>query len=360
MQTRELEALGRAPRLDFIQGPTPIQRLDRLEQVLGEGLNGVRLFAKRDDFMALGGGGNKLRKLEFLLGDARAQGCDTFITVGGIQSNHARLSAAASARAGLACELVLNRQVPRTDEEYRRNGNVLLDGLFGATVHELPGDEDPLAFARERAAQLEREGRRPYAVGSGGSSPTGCLGYAACAYEIARQEERIAGGFARVVLPNASSGTHAGLAAGFTALGRDPGILRAFTTSAPAEQARRQTLDIARATLALLRPDPDASLALEAIDVAPDQLGDGYGIPTAAMFEAVRLLARTEGLLLDPVYGGKAFAGLLADVRAGAYPTGAAVLFLMTGGTPGLFAYRPAFDDQPERAGSTRVNERLP
>jgi L-cysteate sulfo-lyase len=149
------------------------------------------------------------------------------------------------------------------------------------------------------------------------------------------------------VLPNASSGTHAGLAAGFAALGRDPGILRAFTTSAPAEQARRRTLDFARATFALLRPDPGRSLALEAIDVAPDQLGDGYGIPTAAMFAAVRLLGRTEGLLLDPVYGGKAFAGLLADVRAGTYPPGAAVLFLMTGGTPGLFAYRPAFDDLP-------------
>lgn len=343
MRRREIEALGRMPRLDLIGGPTPIQRLDRVEHILGDELRGVRLFAKRDDFMALGGGGNKLRKLEFLLGDARARGCDTFITVGGIQSNHARLSAAAAARAGLACELVLNQQVPRFDEEYRRNGNVLLDGLFGATVHELRGDADPLAFAQERAAQLERDGRRAYVVGSGGSSPTGCLGYAACAQEIAQQEEDVAGGFARVVLPNASSGTHAGLAAGFAALGRDPIVLRAFTTSAPAEQARRRTLDFARATLALLRPD--VSLALESIEVVPDQLGEGYGIPTAAMFDAVRLLARAEGLLLDPVYSGKAFAGLLADVRAGTYPRGAAVLFLMTGGTPGLFAYRPAFDD---------------
>ena len=202
-----------------------------------------------------------------------------------------------------------------------------------------------MAFAHERAARLERDGRRAYVAGSGGSSPTGCLGYAACAQEIAQQEERVAGGFARIVLPNASSGTHAGLAAGFAALGRDPIVLRAFTTSAPAEQARRRTLDFARATLALLHLD--APLALESIDVAPGQLGEGYGIPTAAMFEAVRLLARTEGLLLDPVYSGKAFAGLLADVRAGAFPPGAAVLFLMTGGTPGLFAYRPAFDDRP-------------
>jgi L-cysteate sulfo-lyase len=329
------------PRFALLDGPTPIQRLHRLEQALGESAGGVRLFVKRDDLMGIGGGGNKLRKLEFLLGVALAQGCDTFVAIGGIQSNHARLSAAAAARAGLACELVLTRMVPRDDEEYRRNGNLLLDGLFGATIHEPPGDADALAFAEARAAALRALGRRPYVVGLGGSTPLGCLGYAECAREIVAQEE--AGGvrFARIVVPNGSSGTHAGLVAGMAALRAGPARIRAFAVLAPQQDTQRTTLRLARETLALL--DADAPLGPEAIDVRGDQRGDGYGIPTTAMFEAVRLMARTEGLLLDPVYGGKAFAGLLADLRRGAVEAGD-VLFIMTGGIPGLFAYRPAFE----------------
>jgi L-cysteate sulfo-lyase len=292
--------------------------------------------------MGLGGGGNKLRKLEFLMGDALAQRCDTFITTGGIQSNHGRLSAAAVARVGLSCELVLIRVVPRDDEEYRRNGNVLLDGIFGAKVHELPATANALTFAEERATTLKAAGRRSYVVGSGGSSPIGCLGYAVCAREIAEQEKAVAGGFAHIVVPNGSAGTHAGLAAGFAALRMDSARVRSFAVFAAAENARRTTLDLARATLSLL--DRDASIEATAIDVVGDQRGDGYGIPTPAMFEAVRLMARTEGLLLDPVYSGKAFAGVLADIRSGAYRSGDAVFFIMTGGVPGLFAYRPAFE----------------
>ena len=159
----------------------------------------MRLFVKRDDVMGVGGGGNKLRKLEFLIGEALAQGCDTFITTGGIQSNHARLSAAAAARAGLACELVLTNMVPRDDEDYQRNGNVLLDGLFGAKVHALPRDSDPLAFAQRRAAELGAQGRKAYVVGAGGSSPVGCLGYADCAREIAEQEAALSFTFSRIV-----------------------------------------------------------------------------------------------------------------------------------------------------------------
>ncbi|QPC95029.1 pyridoxal-phosphate dependent enzyme [Mesorhizobium sp. INR15] len=236
-------------RFSLLEGPTPIQRLHRLEQEIGEVLKGVRLFVKRDDLMGLGGGGNKLRKLEFLMGDALAQRCDTFITTGGIQSNHGRLSAAAAARAGLSCELVLTRVVPRDDEEYRRNGNILLDGILGAKVHELPATANALTFAKERATALKAEGRRSYVVGLGGSSPVGCLGYAICAREVAEQEKAVPGGFARIVIPNGSAGTHAGLAAGFAALRMDPAKVRSFTISAEAEDARRTTLDLARATL---------------------------------------------------------------------------------------------------------------
>nr|WP_246348399.1 D-cysteine desulfhydrase family protein [Sphingomonas aerophila] len=329
----------RHPRLPLLEGPTPIQRLSRLEHALGVA-DGPGLYVKRDDLMGLGGGGNKLRKLEYLLGEARAQGCDTFITTGARQSNHARLSAAASARAGMACELVLTDTVPRDDEAYRRNGNVLLDRLFGATVHRHPAGTDALAAAQDRAAALTVAGRRPYVVGSGGSSPLGCLGYAACAAEIKRQEGELGLRFARVVIPNGSSGTHAGLAAGLKALGDDPARVTSFTVLAPLCNAIENSRQLAERTLHLL--DPDAAIQEADIVVRGDQLGGGYGVPTEAMFDAVRLVARTEGLLLDPVYGGKAFAGLLAAIDSGEWREGGPLLFVMTGGLPGLFAYEPA------------------
>lgn len=329
---------ARLGAVSLLTHPSPIERLERLEEALG---TQVQIYVKRDDVAGIGGGGNKLRKLEFLFGDALARGCDTFVTTGGIQSNHARLSAAASARMGLACELMLADLVPRHDADYRANGNVLLDGLFGARVHLLPGEGDALAAAHARADQLRAEGKRPYVVGAGGSSPLGALGYAACAWEILQQERALGLRFARILIPNGSSGTHAGLAAGMAAAGEDPARVQSFTVLAPVEAAHRATATLARAVLenaALPGIIEDA-----AIQIDGSHRGPGYGIPTDAMLEAVRLLARTQGLLLDPVYSGKAFAGLIAAIRAGAYAPGEAVLYVMTGGVPGLFAYREAF-----------------
>jgi L-cysteate sulfo-lyase len=331
--------LEQRPRYALLEGWTPIQRLERLERAIGRS-GGPGIYVKRDDLMGLGGGGNKLRKLEFLIGDALAQGCDTFITTGARQSNHARLSAAAAARAGMACELVLNDTVARDDEAYRRNGNVLLDDLFGATIHRGPRDADALMVAQERGAELLAMGCRPYVVGSGGSSPVGCLGYAACAFEIVEQERELGFSFDRIVVPNGSSGTHAGLVAGLKALGNEASRVISFTVLAPLEKAAETARRLATETLALL--DPKQVLDDGDIAVLGDQLGEGYGVPTAEMFDAVRLLARSEGLLLDPVYGGKAFAGLLAGLRSGAWDEGP-LLFVMTGGIPGLFAYEPAF-----------------
>ncbi|GEP11404.1 D-cysteine desulfhydrase family protein [Methylobacterium gnaphalii] len=337
--------LSRFPRIDLIGGPTPIQPLDGLSHHLGEGLNGVRLFVKRDDIGPVGGGGNKLRKLEFLLGQARASGADTVISVGALQSNHARLTAAAAARCGFRCELFLTRSVPREDPDYTGNGNRLLHELFGARVHLLPGEADSLAAATARAAELEGEGRRVAVFPSGGSSALGSLGYASCIAEILEQSSALGIGFRRVVTANGSSGTHAGLAAGLAALGRDPRLAKSYTVLAPLDEARRITLGKARDALALLGIDRAISDAEIVIDGAAR--GEGYGIPTDGMREAVTLMAQTEGMLLDPVYSGKAFAGLLADVRAGAYRPGDAVLFLMTGGVPGLFAYRGEFGVRP-------------
>jgi L-cysteate sulfo-lyase len=339
MQAIGFPNIDRFARIALLDGPTPIQKLARLCQAIGPEV--CDLYVKRDDLPNIGGGGNKLRKLEFLIGEAQTQGADTFITVGGLQSNHARLTAAATSRAGMACELVLTRQVPRDDVDYEHNGNILLDELFGANVHTLPGSVDPLTFAENRAAQLRAEGHRVYVVGPGGSSPVGCLGYALCAREIAEQTREMNLDFRSVIVPNGSSGTHAGLAAGYAAMSLSPRSIRSYTVLAPGDHARATTFEKASATLALL--DDGATISPEEIDVDEHHRGDGYGIPTDEMLEAVRLMARTEGLLLDPVYSGKAFAGLLSDIRNGFYHRGENVLFIMTGGTPGLFAYRRTF-----------------
>ncbi len=324
------------PRIALFDAPTPIQRLERVENALG--LTGARLFVKRDDLMGLGGGGNKLRKLEFLLGAAIAKDCDTFITTGARQSNHARLSAAAAARMGLKAELMLTDTVPREDPSYLHNGNQLLDGLFGATVNHLPRGTDSLAAAQARAEALRAEGRKVYVVGSGGSSPVGALGYVSCAAEIREQEAELGLRFGSVIVANGSHGTHAGLAAGMAASGDDPKRVLSFTVLAELAEAERGTLALANETLALLR---GAALGMEDIRIDGSQRGEAYGIPTEAMLAAVRLMARAEGLLIDPVYSGKAFAGVLAGLRDGSL-TGD-VLFVMTGGTPGLYAYQPAF-----------------
>jgi L-cysteate sulfo-lyase len=329
--------LSRFPRHALLDGPTPIQHLPRLSKLLG----GANLFVKRDDLTGLGGGGNKLRKLEFLMGEAIASGADTIMTVGARQSNHARLTAAAAARAGLQCELVLTRAVPRFDRDYLENGNILLDELFGARLHDLPGNANALQYAEARANELRAQGRNVYICPLGGSSAVGCLGYADCAAELLTQSDTEGLAFDRIVVPNGSGGMQAGLIAGFVALGLSPSPIAAFTVLGNGEHARATTLEKANQTVRLI--DAGLSVSSDAIAIDEEQLGPGYGIPTDSMREAVRLLASIEGLLLDPVYGGKAFAGLVECVRSGKYPAGQNILFIMTGGLPGLFAYRSEF-----------------
>ena len=265
---------------------------------------------------------------------------DTVITVGGRQSNHARLTAAAAARLGLRCELVLTQLVPRLDEDYQYNGNILLDDLFGAHVHDLPGTANALDQANERAALLRAEGRRVYVTPAGGSSPVGCLGYAVCAHEILAQSQAMGVAFDRILVPNGSSGTHAGLAAGLVAMGVSPSLVRSFAVLATEEDTRATTIEKTRETLQGL--GQELSFDDAEIDVVGSERGTGYGMPTPSMLAALDLMASREGLLLDPVYSGKAFAGLLAAIRNGDYRSGQNILFVMTGGTPGLFAYRDA------------------
>jgi len=332
-------ALAAYPRATLLEGPTPIQKLSRLSQL--PDMNGCNLYVKRDDLTGLGGGGNKLRKLEFLLGQALAEGADTLVTWGGYQSNHARLTAAVAAQQGLACELILTPSAVRTDDDFRHNGNVILDSLFGAKPHRLPLGVVPDGYAAELVEKLRHEGKKPFVMPLGGSSPRGSLGYTACAAEILRQADALDMHFDRIIVPNGSAGTHAGLLAGLT-LARSSTEITGYSVLAIQDQAATMTLEKTRQVLQLL--DPGATLAESSVRVDGRQRGDAYGAPTEAMLEAVRLLASHEGLLTDPVYGGKAFAGLLAAIRAGEYPAASNVLFVMTGGLPGIFAYRSAFD----------------
>jgi D-cysteine desulfhydrase len=341
MQTLLDKSLSSFARADLLQGSTPIQRAERLEQLLGLKSQGVGLFLKRDDHMLIGGGGNKLRKLEFHIGAALASGVDTVITIGGLQSNHARLTAAVCARLGIACELILTRSVPKAEVDYELNGNVLLDQLFGAEMSVFPAGTDSLAKAELRAAQLRDAGRNVMVLPTGGSTPLGSLGYARCAAEIAQQETQLGVTFNQVVVPNGSAGTHAGLAAGFHLLDRGTSIVKSYSVLSDRDSSAARTVQLTQNALALL----GSSAIVQAGEITIDgsQLGDGYGLPTPAMQDAVRLMARAEGLLIDPVYSGKAFAGLLADLRLGRYRSGDNVLFVMTGGTPGLYAYRETF-----------------
>ncbi|MBY5371234.1 D-cysteine desulfhydrase family protein [Rhizobium leguminosarum] len=339
----DLDLLSHFPRVRLMQGPTPIQRLSRLTQVLGGPQKGVSIWVKRDDLMELGDGGNKLRKLEFLLGQAMAEGCDSVIVTGGVQSNFARLAAAACARTGLACELVLAQMVPRDSEIYQGNGNVLLGRLFGANLHVLTEGDDAGSFAHHRASEIAASGGKAFVATLGGSTPVGALGYVDCAFEIAAQSIEMGIAFQQIVIPNGSGGMHAGLVAGATVAGKDPSRIRAYTVLSPADICVAATVDKVNAVFELLGKED--RVQAEDLTISGTQLGRGYGMPTSNMVEAVRIVGRSEGLLLDPVYGGKAFAGLLSDIENEVIAPGSNVLFVMTGGSPGLYAYADALSN---------------
>jgi D-cysteine desulfhydrase family pyridoxal phosphate-dependent enzyme len=302
--------------------PTPVQRMDRLAEALG--LAAGRLWVKRDDLTGLGGGGNKVRKLEYLCADALAQGCDVLVTGGGRQSNHVRMTAAAANHLGLDCTIVLG-----SDPVDVATGNVLLDQLLGPEiVWAGPLDYYPLEAAIVAVADRVRAaGRRPYAMPLGGASTVGQLGYVRAALELRDQLPDTT----LIATADGTGGTHAGLVAGWgdhhAVLGVDVGTRPDLDDVVPREAA-------AAATLAG-RPEPRGRCAID-----HDRVGDGYGAPTASCREALDLCARLEGLLLDPVYSGKGMAGLIAAVREGRTPTEGTIVFVHTGGLPALLTPR--------------------
>ncbi|MCA8926131.1 MAG: D-cysteine desulfhydrase family protein [Planctomycetes bacterium] len=326
------DALVATPRVTLAHLPTPLEALPRLGAALG-----VELYVKRDDCTGLATGGNKARKLEFLLADALAQGADTLVTKGGLQSNHVRQTAAAAARFGLGCHLVLADVVPDTDPDYAETGNLFLDRLLGATCHLAAADQRE-AVEAEVLAALRAEGRAPYAIPYGGSNVLGALGYVAAAVELS--EQLASRGLQPDVLLHASgsSGTQAGLVVGCAGLGLEARVLGIDVNHDPG-WLRGQVLELTRATATHLGvPDPSAR-----VEVLEGYAGPGYGVPTPAMRAAVERVARAEGLLLDPVYTGKAFAALVDLVERGELAQGSTVIFVHTGGAPGLFAYRSSF-----------------
>ena len=321
---------SRFPRVPLAQLPTPIEPLPRLTAHLG----GPQLFVKRDDLTGLGLGGNKLRKLEFLLGEALVQGADTVLTVGAMQSNHARQTAASCARLGLDCELILRCGSHATDA-YLNGGNVLLDRLFGARLHVLEAHESREDCMAARAEVLQSGGRKPYCIPVGGSCGLGNLGYVACAEEMLSQSAAMGASFAAVVTATGSGGTQGGLVAGMLLHDGLPviGIAVEGTRQEQEALAARQASESLRL---LGRSDLDPVAAVTVLD---DFVGAGYGRPTDSMRQALSLAARFEGLVLDPVYTGKAFAGFIALARSGRYGKDQFLLFMHTGGAPGLFGY---------------------
>lgn len=322
--------LSRFPRVALSWLPTPIEPLPRLAAHIG----GPQLYVKRDDLTGLGLGGNKLRKLEFLLGAALAQGADTVLTVGAMQSNHARQTAAACARLGLGCELILRRGSHVT-ETYLHGGNVLLDRLFGARLHVLEAQESRETFMAAQAESLRGEGRKPYCIPVGGSCGLGNLGYVVCAEEIMAQGAESGVRFETIVVATGSGGTQGGLVAGMRMSNGVP------VTGIAVEGSRseQETLASAQAAEVLRLLEQDHVGVAAHATVLDDFVGPGYAKPTDSMREALSLAARFEGLVLDPVYTGKAFAGFIALARSGRYGREQSLLFVHTGGSPGLFGY---------------------
>lgn len=316
------------PRARIATLPTPLHDLERLSAQLG----GPRILIKRDDLTGLAFGGNKTRKLEYLLADAKAQGATHLITMGGVQSNHCRQTAAAARLGGMGCELVLTG-----DEDAPVQGNLLLDRMLDARTHFVPADGDPVARMEEIAADLRDEGKVPYVMPSGGSSPVGALGYVAAMLELNVQlwEQGVAA--TRLYHAAGSGGTQAGVVLGAALYGAEYQVT-GVAVSGTAEDKIERCRALVEQTANLLGVPGGASEVEICVD--DTQVGPGYGIPTEATLEAIKLLALTEGIFLDPVYTGKAFAALLADVRVGKLTKDDTVIFLHTGGTPALFAKR--------------------
>ncbi|UHL64281.1 D-cysteine desulfhydrase [Paralcaligenes sp. KSB-10] len=334
--------LAAYPRVRLGHFPTPLEFMPNLTRHL----DGPNIYIKRDDCTGLATGGNKTRKLEFLVAQAIAEGADTLITQGAVQSNHARQTIAAAARVGMKCKILLEQRVSDATDDYEHSGNVMLDGLMGGEiVARLPSGTDMQQAMESLATELRSAGGKPYVIPGGGSTPVGALGYVACAQELLNQSFETGMRIDHVVHATGSTGTQAGLVVGLRA--SNSGIpVYGVSVRAPKQKQEENVWKLVQSTLDYMRL-PASSVERADIVANSDFVGEGYGIPTDSMIEAVRLTAELEAILLDPVYSGKGMAGLIGLIRSGHFKKGENVVFIHTGGSAGLFGYRAVFDKTP-------------
>jgi 1-aminocyclopropane-1-carboxylate deaminase/D-cysteine desulfhydrase-like pyridoxal-dependent ACC family enzyme len=318
-------ALARVPALTLSPAPTPLEPLARLSAAIG---GGPRLFIKRDDAIPFGFGGNKVRKLSFVAALAQQESSDTLITAGGIQSNHARATASTAAKLGMRAILVANGS-----RQARPTGNALLDSLLGADIEYVGTRDDRGPRMQEIAARLRHEGRRPFVIPIGASTPLGALGFVRALLELLDQMPPPDA----IVHSTSSGGTQAGLVAAARLLGLSTRII-GVSADDPARALEAQVAAIVAGVGDLLDVPPDALERGTAIEVDDRFVGDGYGIPSSASREAIELAARTDAIFLDPTYTSKAMAALIASVRQQRFTDRQTVVFWHTGGQPGLFA----------------------
>ncbi|MCB2134924.1 MAG: D-cysteine desulfhydrase [Rhodobacteraceae bacterium] len=328
--------LARFPRIFLAHLPTPLERLDRLSKELG----GPEIWIKRDDCTGLSTGGNKTRKLEFLMAEAEAMGADMVMTQGATQSNHARQTAAFAAKLGMKCHILLEDRTGSNDANYNTNGNVLLDHLHGATTEKRGGGLDMNAEMEAVADRFRKDGRKVYTIVGGGSSPTGALGYVNCAFELVGQANDRGLAIDHLVTATGSAGTQAGLVVGLKAINANIPLL-GFGVRAPKAKQEENVFNLAVRTAEKLGCPGVVSRGDVVADT--DYVGQGYGIPRDDTLEAIRLFAELEGILLDPVYSGKGAAGLIDYCRKGMFRKGERVVFLHTGGAAALFGYDAVF-----------------
>lgn len=339
--------LARFPRISLGHFPTPLERLPRLSEALG----GPDIYIKRDDCTGLASGGNKTRKLEYLVAEAIAQGADTLVTQGATQSNHVRQTAAAASRVGMQCHALLERRVTNLGDGYASTGNVLLNDILGCTYEFRDAGLDMNREAQRCGELLREQGRKPYVIPGGGSNPVGALGYAHCASELVWQADSTGLRIDAIVHATGSTGTQAGLVAGLYGLNAPISVM-GISVRAPRDRQIDSVHGLACRTAELI--GLRGELPRELVQVRDDQVGPGYGQPTAAMQDAMLMLARLEGILLDPVYSAKGMAGLIDMVRQGIYRRGQVVVFVHTGGAAALPAYESVFSMQGAGTAASR------
>ena len=329
--------LAKFPRRGYVQAPTPLEALPRFSEALGGKVN---VFIKRDDMLPGTAGGNKTRKLDFCMADALRQGADSIITCGAVQSNHCRLTLAWAVKEGLDCHLILEERVKGSYKPEASGNNFLFQLLGVKSISVVPGGSDMMGEMQKLAETLRAEGKKPYVIPGGASNKIGALGYVSCAEEVLRQLFETGLRIEHMVVPSGSAGTHAGIIAGM--IGNNAGIpVTGIGVNRKKEAQQAAVLKLAQETLDYI--GTGVTMPAEAVVAFDDYVGPGYSLPTDGMGEAVKLLASTESILLDPVYSGKAMAGLIDLVRKDYFPEGSNVLFLHTGGSPALFAYLDTF-----------------